>query len=101
MKMKMVDGFGRCRSVCVRAVKGGGVFLLDGGKSCTQVTASGVLVRFAVPFVSWLEMVGCSLEMRELELELKLTKVFRRRHAKRKKARKRSPKLQLDFQHGT
>jgi hypothetical protein len=43
------DGFDRC--VCIRAVKGRGVFLLDGGKSGTQVLLQAecrVSVRFPV-----------------------------------------------------
>jgi hypothetical protein len=47
------DGIDHC--VGVRAVKGDGVFLLDGDKSRAQVSASGALVRYAVPFASWLD----------------------------------------------
>jgi hypothetical protein len=87
------DGCDHC--VDVRAVKGGGVFLLDGDKSRAQVSASGASVRYAVPFASWLDHGYKSQVMFLRELKLSLVQSKRRR-AKRKRARSLKP----DFQHG-
>jgi hypothetical protein len=87
------DGFDHC--VGVRAVKGGGVFLLDGDKSRAQVSASGESVRYAVPFASWLDH-GYKAQVVFLR-ELRLSSVrSKRRRAKRKRARSSKP----IFQHG-
>ena len=89
------DGGDHC--VGVRAVKGGGVFLLDGDKSRAQVSASGVPVRYAVPFASWLdhgykEQVVFLRELRLSQVQVR----SKNRRAKRKRARSPKP----DFQHG-
>ena len=79
----------------VRAVKGGGVFLLDGDESRAHVNVSGVSVRHAAQFASWLDH-GYKHQVVFLR-ELKLSQMSSRcRRAKQKRAR--SPKL--DFQHG-
>ena len=78
------DGFNHC--VAVRAVKGGGVFLLDGDTSRAQINASGALIRVAVPFASLLdhgykEQVAF---LRELKLSQVRSKSFEpnaRKHA--------------------
>ena len=87
------DGCDHC--VGVRAVKGGGVFLLDGDKSRAQVSASGVQVRYAVPFASWLDH-GYKEQVVFLR-ELRLSQV-RSKHRRAKRKRARSPKP--DFQPG-
>ena len=89
------DGGDHC--VGVRAVKGGGVFLLDGDKSRAQVSASGVPVRYAVPFASWLDH-GYKEQVVFLG-ELRLSQVqVRSKNCRAKRKRARSPKP--DFQHG-
>ena len=87
------DGCDHC--VGVRAVKGGGVFLLDGDKSRAQISASGVPVRYAVPFASWLDH-GYKEQVVFLR-ELRLSQV-RSKHRRAKRKRARSPKP--DFQPG-
>jgi hypothetical protein len=87
------DGCDHC--VGVRAVKGGGVFLLDGDKSRVQVSASGASVRCAVPFASCLSH-GYKEQVVFLR-ELRLSSVrSKRRRAKRKRASSPKP----IFQHG-
>ena len=89
------DGGDHC--VGVRAVKGGGVFLLDGDKSRAKVSASGVPVRYAVPFASWLDH-GYKEQVVFLG-ELRLSQVqVRSKNCRANRKRARSPKP--DFQHG-